>query len=154
MTDPVTAGTLAVTALALAGETIVKGMVGEAVKDTYNKLKALVLRHAPNELPLLEAQPSSESRRGMVIEVLDALPESESIELVEPARQLVQMLESAAARGSVGVDLSRLSAMNARFGTIRVNSGSTGVRATDTKLQGDFTVDSLEVGVEPGKTLR
>jgi len=39
MTDPVTIGTLAASALALAGDETVKGFVGETVKDAYKTLR-------------------------------------------------------------------------------------------------------------------
>ena len=153
MPDPVTAGTLAVTALALAGEAIVKGAVSELVKDAYAKLKALVSKRAPDEIKLLDVLPSSEPRQAMVVEVLDALPKGETEELVEPAHRLVKVLEAEAAKQPIGVDMTRLSAMNVNFKTVRVASGI-GVVAREAKLQGDFNIESLEVGTPPGKAQR
>ncbi len=42
MPDPVTAGALVAWALGLGGEAIVKGAVGEAVKDAYQALRAKI----------------------------------------------------------------------------------------------------------------
>ncbi len=153
MSDPITAGTLAVTALALAGEAIVKGAVGEVVKDTYAKLKSMVRRHAPEEMRVLQAQPGSEPRRAMVVEVLDALPQPETDELVDPAQRLIELLEVEAEKHPIGIDMTRLSAMNVNFKTVRVAS-DIGVLARDATLQGDLTIDSLEVGTTPGKPAR
>jgi hypothetical protein len=153
MADPVTAGSLAVTALALAGEAIVKGAVSEMVKDAYAKLKALVSKRAPEETRLLEAQPSSSARRAVVVEVLDALPQAEIYEVIDPAQRLVDLLEVEATKHPIGIDVARLSAINVSLKTVRVESG-VGMRLGDAVLQGDLTIDSLEVGTPPGKPPR
>jgi hypothetical protein len=153
MSDPVTVGTLTVTALCLAGEAIVRGTVGELVKDAYAKLKSAVSTRAPNEIRSLEAQPTSESRRAKLVETLDALPECEATELVVPAQTLVDALQSNGENHPIGVDLTRLRAMNLRFNTIRVASG-TGVIVRDACVQGDVTFDLLEVGGPQGKAMR
>jgi hypothetical protein len=42
MADPITIGVLTASALALAGEATLKGVVGEAAKDAYKALKSRV----------------------------------------------------------------------------------------------------------------
>ena len=57
MTDPVTIGTLAASALAMAGDETVKSFVGEAVKDAYKKLKDKIAHWAALMLTRLKKRP-------------------------------------------------------------------------------------------------
>jgi hypothetical protein len=54
MTDPVTIGTLAASALAIAAEAVVKSSVGEVVKDAYAKLKDKLATWARGDVDALE----------------------------------------------------------------------------------------------------
>jgi hypothetical protein len=59
MTDPVTIGTLAASALAITSGESVKGFVGEAVKEGYKKLKDKIARRAPMLRPLKQRRLSA-----------------------------------------------------------------------------------------------
>lgn len=123
------------------------------VKDAYAKLKGLIHRRAAQEVEILDAKPASEARRSVVVEILDALPEDQIIELEGPAHQLIDLLERANEERPIGVDITRLKAMNVTFKNVRVTAG-TGIVAHDVELKGDFSVESLDVGHAPGKSSR
>jgi hypothetical protein len=55
MVDPVTVGSLVAGALSMTAEAVLKGTVGEAVKDGYKALKEKVSHWASGEVTALEA---------------------------------------------------------------------------------------------------
>jgi hypothetical protein len=54
MVDPVTVGSLVAGALSMTAEEVLKGAVGEAVKDGYKALKEKVSHWASGEVTALE----------------------------------------------------------------------------------------------------
>ena len=58
MADPVTVGVLVSWALGLAGEAIIKGATGEAVKDAYQALKGKLSGWAAGDVGELEKAPN------------------------------------------------------------------------------------------------
>ena len=58
MVDPVTVGGLVASALGMAGDAIVKGAVGEAVKDIYKALNSILASAGP-EVEAMEKAPTS-----------------------------------------------------------------------------------------------
>jgi hypothetical protein len=148
MTDPVTVGALVATALGMAAEAIVKGAVGEAVKDSYKALKGKVAHWAGGDFEALEAAPSSAARQGVIAELIDAQPAGEMMAVRALAERLVAALK---ANGSIGLDISRLEALEVRLGSITVKDG-TGVRMGDVRVYGTFSTGDIKVGDTPGKS--
>jgi hypothetical protein len=148
MTDPVTVGVLVATALGMAGEAILKGAVGEAVKDSYKALKGKVAHWAGGDVEALEASPTSAARQAVVAELIDAQPVGEAEAVRALAERLVAALK---ATGSTGLDVSRLEALEVRLGSITVKQG-TGVRMGDVLVHGTFSTGDIKVGDTPGKS--
>lgn len=151
MSDPVTIGTLGVLALNMAGEALIKGAAGEAVKDAYGHIKGLLKRHAKSDLEALEAQPTSKARQAVMVEVIDALPINEHQEIKGLFEQLTLALQSANSKSPIGIDIDKLSAINLNLQSVEVKSGKGG-RFGEVTLAGDMTVGSLIVGDSTGKT--
>jgi hypothetical protein len=152
MADPVTIGTLGALALSTAAEALVKGAVGEAVKDAYQGLKSLLTKRAAPDISALEENPKSAARQAVVGELIDGLPRGDLDEVAALVQRLTTALQSAASTHPIGVDLERLSAMNLTLESLHVSSG-TGLKARDVTLSGDLTLGSLVVGDE-GKASR
>ena len=79
MTDPVAIGTLVASALAMAAPEALKTALGEAVKDGYKALKEKLWLCAAAEIASLEAAPASKGKQLAVAEIIDTLPDDDSI---------------------------------------------------------------------------
>ena len=121
MPDPVTVGTLAVGALSMTAEALLKGAVGEAVKDAYKALKAKVSHCASGDLVELEKAPSSRARQAVIAEIIDAQSQADR----ESVRLLVETLVTnlKAGAGPIGLDIGRLTALDVELGDVTVTSG-------------------------------
>ena len=143
-----TVGTLVASALGMAGEAIVKGAVGEAVKDSYKALKGKIAHWAGHDVEALEKAPTSAARQAVVAEIIDAQPADDLAAVRALAERLIAALK---ATGSTGLDLARLEALEVRLGAITVKGG-TGVRMGDVRVHGTFGTGDIKVGDTPGKT--
>lgn len=149
MTDPVTLGALGALALSKGAEALVSSGVGEAVKDGYQRLKALLSKRGAPEVATLESNPRSSARQAIVAELIDSLPEQELDEIRTLVQRLTTALQAEASRLPVGVEIEKLTAMNLALNAVQVGSG-VGFRAREVNLSGDLTVGNIAVG-EPGK---
>jgi hypothetical protein len=148
MTDPITIGALVASALGLAGEAILKGAVGEAVKDSYRALKDKISSWAGNDVEALEKTPTSAARQAVVAEIVDAQPVEEVTHARALAEQLIAALESGGS--NIGLDIGRLKAREVRLGTVKVQGG-TGARIGEAHVAGTFGVEKIEVEAPSGK---
>lgn len=157
MTDPVTIGTLAASALALASDEAVKGFVGEAVKDAYKKLKDKIAHWAGADVDALEKAPASAARQSVVAEAVDGQPPEEQALVKALAAEVIAALKSEAKKseggGAVGLDVGKLEALEVQLGAITVTDG-TGVSMNEVKTTGAFKAGPINVGPPPGKTDR
>jgi hypothetical protein len=147
MNDPITIGSIVATALATAGDAVIRNAVGEAVKDAYRALKAGVAQWASADVDALVKAPKSAARQAVVAEAIDALPDEERVTLQSLADRLIaQMRQDAAA---IGADIAGVEKLEADLRKIVVAEG-TGLRIRDV---GDakLTIDELIVGSPPGK---
>lgn len=147
MVDAVTVGSLVAGALGMAAEAVVKGAVGEAVKDGYKALKEKVSHWASGEVTALEATPTSIGRQTVIAEIIDAQSahDQESLRVLAQAL-LAKLKESAPA---IGLDIGRLVALEVQLGTLTVGSGI-GARIREANV-GTFTTGNISVGIPPGK---
>ncbi len=150
MADPMTVGACVSLFLGMASEAAVKGVIGEAAKDAYRKLKEKVAQWAAGDVQALEQNPSSTARRAVVAEVVDQLPDADKLSVKALADALAQSLKEAAAAGPIGIDIGRLEAARVDLERIAVQEG-TGFRAEEVKTPGDFKASDLSVGTQPGK---
>ena len=147
MVDPVTVRALTASALAMAGDAVVKGVLGEVVKDSYKALKGRIAHWAAGDLEALEKAPNSAARQAVVAEIIDAQPSNDVAEVRVLADRLIAAMRSA---GSTGLDVARLEALEVQLGAITVKEG-TGVRMGDVKVHGTFSTGEINVGDTPGK---
>ncbi len=152
MTDPVTIGTLAASALAMAAEAVLKGAVGEGVKDAYKALKEKVAHWAGGDVAALEKAPASVNRQALIAEAVDGQPADERAMVKTLAIVLVGALKSRDG-GPVGLDIGRLNALSVRLDEINVTEG-TGVIIDEVITPGEFRAGPITVGSPPGKTDR
>jgi hypothetical protein len=152
MSDPVTIGTLAATALAMGAEAVVKTGVGEVVKDAYKALKDKVSKWASGEVATLEAAPTSKGKQLAVAEIVDAQLADDGER--DGLRALVEVLigklkEDAPA---IGLEFKRITDFEIELGKINV-TGGVGVRVEDAK-GGSFKAKDITVEAKPGKAQR
>src|SRR6266849_1613189 len=142
MADPVTIGALTASALAMAGEAALKGAIGEAAKDAHKALKSRIAKWAGSDLEALEKTPASPARRSVVAEVIDNQSPEEQAALSVLAQELVAALKRG---GTIGVDVSRLEAMEVQLGDITV-TGGTGARIDEVRIRGSFRIGEIVTG--------
>jgi hypothetical protein len=147
MVDPVTVGSLVAGALSMAAEAVLKGTVGEAVKDGYKALKERVSHRASGEVTALEATPSSIGRQTVIAEIIDTQSEEDRKSLRALAEALVAKLKESAP--AIGLDIGRLSALEVQLGNITVTSG-TGARIEEANVE-TFKTGDISVGDRSGK---
>jgi hypothetical protein len=148
MADPVTVGSLVAGALGMAADAVLKGAVGEAVKDGYQALKEKVSHWASGEAAALEATPSSKGRQTVVAEIVDAQSDGDKQALRILAETLVARLKDSAP-AAIGLDIGRLTALEAQLGNIAVTSGI-GARIEEANVETLKTGD-ISVGDRSGK---
>jgi hypothetical protein len=142
MVDPVTVGSLVAAALSMTAEAVLKGAVGESVKDVYKTLKEKVSHWASSEVAALETTPSSKGRQAVVAEIIDSQPEDDRKSLRVLAETLVAKLKESAP--AIGLDIGRLTALEVQLGNITVTSG-TGARIEEANVA-TFKTGDISVG--------
>jgi hypothetical protein len=154
MTDPVTIGTLAASALAMAADATVKNFVGEVVKDAYKKLKDKIAHWAGADIDALEKAPASKTRQRVVAKAINGQPAEQQASVKALAAELVAALKSEAKKseggGPVGLDVGTLEALEVNLGAVTVTEG-TGARLRKVKTPGAFKVGPIRVGSPPRK---
>jgi len=148
MADPITVGLFVSWALGLAGEAIIKGAAGEAVKDAYHALKTKLSLWVAGDVGELEKTPDSKTRQAVIAEAVDRLPQEDQGLLRELAQVLAAALKAQAP--TIGLDIARLNAAEVQLGNIVVTEGI-GARVQEAQLSGVFRAGDISVGTPPGK---
>jgi hypothetical protein len=151
MVDLVSVGAFVAAVLSLAGETVLKAGVTDAVKDAYKALKTKVSHWAAEDADQLENSPKSKARQAVVAEKVDSLPASDQETLREFAELLLRTLKEEPR--AVGVDIGRVEALDMQLGKISVSSGI-GARIKSVKVTGKFSTRDIQVGNHVGKPER
>ena len=142
MADALTVGSLVAGALSMAAEAVLKGAVGEAVKDGYKALKEKVSRWASGDVEKLEKTPGSAARQAVIAEIIDAQSEEDQISLRDLAEALVAKLKESAP--AIGLDIGRLTDVETHLRKVTVTQG-VGARIHEVR-GGRLEVDELKVG--------
>lgn len=95
MVEPVTTGALVAGALSGGAAALAKGMLGEAAKDAYKKLKNAVTAWGGHDVQSLEQHPESAPREAIVAELVDTRDEREKAQIAALARALMDELGDA-----------------------------------------------------------
>ena len=146
--DPIT---IVVTALALGAAAGLKPTAEQAVKDTYAGIKKLIQdKYKQVNLALLEGDPASEARQGVVKEDLAKANADQDVEVLRQARALLEAVEKHAPEtaGAVGVDLEDIKGASLRVEDI-IASG-TGVKVKKADLSGDIEIKGVRAGDSSG----
>lgn len=145
-----TVGMLAASALSIGATAIVNGAATEAVKDAYIALKRRVAVWAESDVVALESEPDSNVRSVVVAEAIDRQSDEEIQHIAELTRILSGKIAS---EDTVGVDIGRLTSLNAQLDDITVSEG-TGVRIDDASIKKNLKISSVKVGSKEGNSLR
>ena len=119
------------------------------VKDTYKAFKSLLSgRYADVSTSGVESKPESPTQRDALKELLIARGAGDDAELLVAAKELLEAVKADApeAAETIGVDLSRIEAVNVNIEDIIARKGSVGVRASDITASGDVNIRGIDAG--------
>lgn len=148
MADPITIGVFVSWALGLAGEAMIKGAAGEAVKDAYHALKTKLSHWISGDVGELEKAPESKTRQAVIAEAVDGLPQEDRGALQALAQALADKLKEQGP--TIGLDVGRLNAAEVQLGNLVVTEGI-GARIQEASVAGIFRTGDISVGPPPGK---
>jgi hypothetical protein len=139
--DPITVGALIAGALALGSEAL-KGVVGEATKDAYGKLKETLVRAFPGLASSVIEKPSSKPRADALAEEIEGLNDQDKTALQALAKEVIERLRSdKAAKRTIGAKIDILVSEGLlRIGEIEASGDATGLEAKEIRGQ------TVEVG--------
>lgn len=143
--DPIT---IILTALVTGAAAGLKPTVEQVVKDAYAGIKGLIKQKYPRvSVDNLEDDPTSEARKGVVLEDLQKVKAGEDSELLLMAQAVLEAVRQHApeAAQAVGVSIEELQAQSLRVRDIIVASG-TGVRVAKSTIGGDVDISGVRVG--------
>jgi ParB-like chromosome segregation protein Spo0J len=146
--DPIT---IVITAIALGAAAGLKPTTEQVVKDAYVGLKTLIQKkYAHVDLNLIEGDPASKMRQGVLAEDLQKTSAAQDEELLVRAKAVLDTIEKHApeAAKSVGVNLEDIKGASLKIEDI-IASG-TGVNVKKAELQGDIEIRGIRAG-ETGK---
>lgn len=106
MPEPITIGALAASALAMAADAAINGAIGTAAKDAYTSLKAAIARWSGSDVELLEREPASTARRGVIAEIVDRQSANDQTAVQALTEKLVKCLEDLGAGNPAAVGRS------------------------------------------------
>ena len=143
--EPVT--TSIVTALVSGAVAGLKPTVSQAVKDSYEGLKALIKhKYSHVSIDQLEANPTSKARRAVVEEDLQKIEAEKDLEVLQQVKALLDALQSQPPEvmSAVGVDLEDIKGASL---TIRdVTATGTAVKAKQVETSGDILIEGVRGG--------
>ena len=148
--EPITA---IVTALALGATAGLKGTAEQLIKDGYTTLKTLLTSKFPQasaSVDQLEHAPNSKARRALVEEDLTKEGAGHSVEILQHAKALLDMIAQRAPKTAevIGVSLTDITGASLRIADV-LSSGS-GVRVEGANIDGDINIQGVRAG-QPGE---
>ncbi|MBI3804968.1 MAG: hypothetical protein HY282_14530 [Nitrospirae bacterium] len=142
--DPIS---IIVTALATGAAAGLKPTAAKVIQDAYEGIKGLILRkYGETSVPLLEKDPASVSRRGVVKEELERAEAGSDPELLTQAKVLLDAVQQHApeAAEKIGVDLEEIKGASLRISDILASG--TGVKVRKAELTGDIEIKGVRAG--------
>jgi len=136
-----------VTALVLGAANGLKDVAEESIKDIYTGLKQLVISRysaVAAALNLVESDPQSQLKQGVLEEDLNKAGAAADAELLQTAKQLISLansLMSDEALAKVGVAIKNVEGGNLEIR--RIQSVEKGVVVSDSKFTGDITISDV-----------
>ncbi|TPQ32480.1 hypothetical protein C2U70_21700 [Bradyrhizobium guangdongense] len=145
MTDPLTIGSLAVSALSIAAKKALEAGVGEVIKDAYAGLKSKIAEWSGTDLAALEKDPDSKGRQLIVAEEINRQPPEVRTEIKALVLALNEALRKAAEANPIGIDVQQIEAASIALKATDVQGG-TGMKIGTAKTTGAFTAEVSNVG--------
>lgn len=142
--DPITSIVTALITGAVAG---LQPTVSQAVKDSYEGLKAFIKRkYSHVSIDQLEANPKSEARRAVVKEDLQKTNADQDEELLQKVKALLDAVRNQPPDviEVIGVDVEDIKGASLTIDD--VISIQTGVRARKVETSGDITIRGVRAG--------
>jgi hypothetical protein len=143
--DPIT---VLVTALAGGAAAGLKPVAETAVKDAYESVKGLIRRKFSHvSVDVLEADPTSKMRQGVVKEELEKTDAANDRELLGAAARLLEAIRMHApeAAQAIGVTLEDITGAGLRIS--EVESPGSGVAVKHAHMAGDIEIKGVRAGV-------
>jgi hypothetical protein len=113
LADAVNLGMLAASALSLAAEAVLRGVVEETTKDRYEALRDKVAQWAARYVDALEKRPSSKARAAILSKVINSRAADDRAEVRALTAALLAALNSSL--DTTGIDIGRLEEMNVQL---------------------------------------
>jgi hypothetical protein len=142
--DPVT---IAVAAVALGAQEVVKAGVAEVVKDAYASLKRFISEHYKGVDPsAVESKPSSDAKRASLEDDLKDAGADADADLLEVAKALIEVVraENPQAGEPIGVNLEEIEAEALRISNVWSSGG--GVQVRGAKISGAVDINNVTSG--------
>lgn len=141
-----------VTALALGAAAGLKEVAGQAVRDAYSGLRAIIQRkYAKVPLVQLEENPESRSRRGVVEEELAAAGAEHDEELLRQAQKLIDAVQQHAPETAAAIGVSLEEVRGAALRIADVIASGPAVIVKKSEFSGDIDISGVRAG-QQGET--
>lgn len=111
MIGSVTVGSLAATALSMTAEAALRGILGESTRTAYANLKERIAQWVNGDVGILERTDMSSVRKALVAKIIEQRSQADQVRIRDLTAALIEALKRDAQRGSVGISLRRLDAM-------------------------------------------
>lgn len=136
-------------ALVTGAAAAIKPTTEQVIKDAYAGIKKLIQnKYKEVNVTVLEGDPASKSRQGVVKEDLEKTEAGQDKQLLREAKALLDAIQGHASDvpKSVGLDLKDIKAAALTAGHILVEgNNATGVKAEKLDIAGPIHFDSVEV---------
>jgi hypothetical protein len=120
MIGSLTIGSFAVMALSMTAEAAAKGILGKASRNTYASLKEKISQWADCDFTILEKMYTSWTRKAHIAKVIEQRPPVDQAHIRDLTAALIEALKRDVRRGSVGISLRRLEAMQEQLMAVSV----------------------------------
>ncbi len=115
MSGPMTIGFVSLTLLSLASTAAKRGILGERTRLAYGTLKETIAEWANSDATIFDEIYIQDSRRRQIIDAIELRPSDDQLTVRSMASVLAELLRQDVLRGSLGISLSRLEAIDAQL---------------------------------------
>jgi hypothetical protein len=145
------------TSIALGAAAGLKDTASNVVKDSYAALKNFLRRKLPSVLPSvaqLEQAPESKARLAVVEEELNKTGAANDTELLNRARELLELIEKQAPGVATVIGVSLKDILAASLSIENVVSTEAGVEVKNAKISGDISIKDVRAGKGDSDSLK
>lgn len=150
MSDPLTIGSIVVTALLAGSEAMAKGVLAEGAKELYKTIKTKIAAWAGKDVFLLEEVPDSAKLKGTVAAAVDARSDEELGGVVVAAQALLDELKRLQSSGPGIIDAEDLESASLTLRELTVHEG-TAIKVRRKLKTGDIVIEGAVLGTSGKK---